>query len=172
MTEAARNKRNADKMKELFPAFAEVIGHVINDLEAGGVRPRIQEAYRSPADQLAAFNAGNSKLKFGFHNVTGADGRPESLAVDLRDDDHPLTPANRYLLQLARAARGRGLETGILWGLPTSLQAGVNSAISTSDFAAKVKVGWDPTHIQPLGITVDEARNGVRPTFSAITPVK
>ena len=167
MTEPARNKRNADRMKELFPAFAKVIA----DLEAAGVRPRIQDAYRTPADQLKAFNSGNSKLKFGFHNVTGADGTPQSLAVDMLDDDHPVTPTTRYLLQLAKVARARGLETGTLWGLPASLQAGVNTAISTSDFAAKVKVGWDPTHVQPVGITVDRAKSGTRPSFTSVAPV-
>ena len=167
MLEPARLKRNSDKLAELYAPFAAQIKKVISDLEATGIRPRIQEAFRSPEDQLKAFNTGASKLKFGFHNIEATDGKSQSLAVDLLDDDHPVTPPTRYLLQVAKVARQRGLETGILWGLPASLQAGVNSAIAASDFGAKLKVGWDPTHIQPTGITVEDARAGKRPVFAA-----
>ncbi len=163
MTEAARQNRNTQRLEELFPAFRKRIKLVIADLENVQLRPRIQDAYRSPADQLAAFESGHSKLKFGFHNVTGADGTPESLAVDLLDDNNPLKPPTSYLLQLASAARNRGLETGILWGLPANLQQGVNAAIEAGDFQATVKVGWDPTHVQPVGITVAQAKLGQRP---------
>jgi hypothetical protein len=164
MTEEARVKRNNEKLQELFPTFAARMTQVLADLESAGIRPRIQDAYRSPADQLKAFNSGHSKLKFGFHNVTGADGKPESLAVDLLDDDHPLTPPTAYLLRLAAVAQKHALETGILWGLPAPLQKGVKAAIAAGNFAVKVKVGWDPTHFQPTGITVQEAKDGKRPT--------
>jgi hypothetical protein len=164
MTEQARIKRNQDKLSELFSRFATRIESVIQDLQALGIRPRIQEAYRSPEAQLIAFNSGTSKLKFGFHNITGDDGKPESLAVDLLDDDRPLAPSTNYLLRLATVAETHGLETGVLWGLPPKLQDGVRQALASGDFGAKVKVGWDPTHIQPRGITVAEAKQGKRPT--------
>jgi hypothetical protein len=163
MTEPNRLKRNQDKLRELFPTFAARVTKVIADLEAAGLRPRIQDAYRSPADQLKAFNSGNSKLKFGFHNVTGAGGKPESLAVDLIDDDHPLASPTPYLLRLAATAQKFSLETGVLWGLPATVQQAVKQAIASGTFNSKVKVGWDPTHIQPTGITVQEAKNGKRP---------
>jgi len=163
MTESDRLKRNEERLKELFPTVAERIGKVIEDLEAAGVRPRIQEAYRSPEDQLKAFNAGFSKLKFGFHNVTGAGGTRESLAVDMLDDDQPLNPSAGYLLRLATVAQKHGLATGILWVLPANLQQAVKTAIRSGDFTGQVKVGWDPTHIQPTGITVQEAKSGKRP---------
>ena len=70
MTEVDRKARNAEKLAQLYPNFAKRIAKVIAALEADGIRPRIQDAYRSPADQLIAFNKGNSKLKFGFHNAT------------------------------------------------------------------------------------------------------
>jgi len=76
-------------MTELWPSFGKKIKAVIETLEAEGLRPRIQDAWRSEADQLIAFKNGNSKLKFGFHNVTGNNGKKESLAVDMLDDDHP-----------------------------------------------------------------------------------
>lgn len=163
MTEEARKKRNSDRLTELFPTFSNRIAKVIEDLEARGLRPRIQDAYRSPEDQLKAFNAGHSKLKFGFHNVTGQDGEKESLAVDMLDDDHPLAPPLTYLLQLAAVAEGNGLTTGVRWGLPVKLRTAIDAAIAAQQWNGVSKVGWDPTHIQPMGISVKDAKAGKRP---------
>lgn len=163
MNEPARNKRNADRLAELYPAFRNRVAMVIKDLENTGLRPRIQDAYRSPADQLKAYNEGHSKLKFGFHNVTGKNGAKESLAVDMLDDDHPLNPAIPYLLQLAAAAEKQGLITGIRWGLPTKLRKAIDTAIATKQWDGVSKIGWDPTHIEPTGITVAQAKAGKRP---------
>lgn len=163
MTEVARLARNTQRQSELFPTFAVRIRAVIAAMEARGHRPRIQDAWRSPEDQRAAFEAGHSKLLFGFHNVTAADGSPESLAVDLLDDDHPTTPGRAYLLKLAAAAERQRLVTGIRWGLPAALREAIDHAIAAEDWNAPVKLGWDPTHVEPSGITVAQARGGARP---------
>lgn len=163
MKEDARKKRNKDRLEELFPTFRARLEKVIKDLEGEGLRPRIQDAWRSPADQLAAFNAGHSKLKFGFHNVTGSKGEKEALAVDLLDDDDPLNPGKPYLLKLAAAAEQHALTTGVRWGVPKKLIAGIDNAIAAKDWKADVKIGWDPTHVEPTGITVSEAKAGIRP---------
>ncbi|MBI3720239.1 MAG: hypothetical protein HY252_16800 [Sphingobacteriales bacterium] len=163
MTEPQRQQRNADRLLELFPTFHQRIAKVIADLEAINVRPRIQDAYRSPADQLKAFNSGHSKLKFGFHNVTGANGQKESLAVDMLDDDSPLKTSTAYVLKLAWAAEKNGLMTGIRWGVPVRLIVAIDKAITEKDWNAPVKIGWDPTHIQPVGITAADAKAGKRP---------
>lgn len=164
MNEANRKKRNTDRITELWPSFGKKIKAVIETLEAEGLRPRIQDAWRSEEDQLIAFKNGNSKLKFGFHNVTGANGKKESLAVDMLDDNHPLNMGSEYLLHLAAAAEAQGLITGIRWGLPKKLQTAVDKAIANEDWKTVVKVGWDPTHIEPVGITPTEAKAGERPT--------
>ena len=163
MTEDDRKARNAEKLAQLYPTFAKRISKVVAALEAAGIRPRIQDAYRSPADQLIAFNKGNSKLKFGFHNVTGNGGNPESLAVDLLDDDSPLSMTTAYFLRVAVAAEKNGLVSGIRFGLSAGLRVGIDVAIAAKNYAAAVKVGWDPTHIEPTGITPTEARGGKRP---------
>ena len=163
MTEQERNQRNANRLLELFPTFRARIAKVIQELEAMGLRPRIQDAYRSPKDQLTAFNNGNSKLKFGFHNVTGPNNEKESLAVDMLDDNNPLNISTNYLLRLAHASEKNGLTTGIRWGLPQKLRPAIDEAIAAQNFDAPVKIGWDPTHVQPIGITVKEAKNGKRP---------
>ena len=128
---------------------------VIQDMETQGFRPRIQDAHRSIEKQLEAFINGFSKVKFGFHNVTGANGKPESLAVDLLDDDKPLNPSREYLIRLAATAEALGLQTGIFFGLPQNLRKGVRQAI---------KVGFDPTHVEVAGISIAEAKAGKRPT--------
>ena len=164
MNEQKRKERNDQRVTELWPSFAKKIKAVITNLESQGIRPRIQEAYRSPADQLVAFQTGHSKLKYGFHNVTGAGGKKESLAVDMLDDDHPAQEGVEYLLHLAAAAEAQGLQTGVRWGLPQNISAAVDTAIANKDWKAKVKVGWDPTHIQPVGITPQQAKAGQRPS--------
>jgi hypothetical protein len=163
MPEAARNERNASRVKELFPTFRARLQKVIKDLEDQGLRPRIQDAWRSPADQLAAFNAGHSKLKFGFHNVTGAGGAKEALAVDLLDDNSPLNPGKPYLLRLAAAAQRQGLITGVRWGVPKKMAEAIDNAIAAKDWKADVKIGWDPTHVEPTDVSVAEAKAGKRP---------
>lgn len=114
----------------------------------------------------------NSKLsipdirssKFGFHNVTAANGVKEALAVDMLDDDHPANEGKQYLLRLAAAAKKQDLITGIRWGLPTQrLRDAIDTAIANNDWNAQVKIGWDPTHCEPTGLTPAEAKAGRRP---------
>lgn len=163
MNEQQRKQRNTQRITELWPSFGQKIQTVIAAMEARGLRPRIQDAWRSPADQLEAFNSGHSQLKFGFHNVTGAGGAKEALAVDMLDDDHPLNSAPAYLLQLAAVAEAEGLVTGIRWGLKPLLRKGIDAAIASENWNAPVKIGWDPTHVQPTGISESEAKSGERP---------
>jgi hypothetical protein len=163
MTEEKRKKQNQEKVVELYLSFAEKIELVLKDMEARGYRPRIQDAWRSPQDQLKAYNSGHSKLKYGFHNVTGANGKKESLAVDVLDDDFPLASRKAYLLNLADAAEKHGLKTGITWGLPAKLSTAINNAIITKNWSADVKIGWDPTHIEPININPAQAKLGQRP---------
>lgn len=164
MKDAARKQRNKDRLGELYPQFSLRIQQVINTLESKGIRPRIQDAWRSPSDQLKAYLAHHSKVKYGFHNVTSSAGVPEALAVDMLDDDAPLNPSKSYLLQLAGAAEAAGLITGIRWDLPAKLVKGIDAAIAAEDWNANVKISWDPTHIQPIGITIADAKAGTRPS--------
>jgi hypothetical protein len=163
MTEQQRKERNTEKLAELYATFRTKIQAVIEDLEAEGLRPRIQEAWRSPEDQLKAYESGHSKLNYGFHNVTGADGTKQALAVDMLDDDHPANEGNEYLLRFAAAAEKQGLVTGIRWGVPAKLADAIDAAITGENWNAPVKIGWDPTHCQPTGMTASDARGGARP---------
>lgn len=164
MNEAARKQRNQQRLTECFPKFAKRVEEVIKDLESQGFRPRIQDAHRSIADQEKAFKDGFSKVKFGFHNVTSSNGKSESLAVDLLDDDKPLGPSRKYIILLAEAAQAHGLHPGSFFGLPKSLSDGLSKAIQDHNFSNAVKIGFDPTHIEVTGISIAEAKAGKRPT--------
>lgn len=163
MKEPARKHRNEMMLAECWPSFAKRVRKLIADLEGSGFRPRIQAAHRTIADQRAAYLAGNSKLLYGFHNVTAPDGKPEALAVDLLDDDEPLNPSKSYLVFLAHHCLGRELNTGIYWGLPTTISKGLAAAVAACDQTYSGKVGWDPTHVETLHVTVAEAKAGKRP---------
>ncbi len=163
MEEFARRRRNRDRLEELYPSFRAAVRSLIADLEAKGFRPRIQDAWRSPEDQRVAFDTGRSKLRYGFHNVTGAAKKAEALAVDLLDDDYPTNPRREYLLYLAAAAESRRLTTGIRWGLPKILARAIDRAIRDGDWRARISLGWDPCHVEPTSLTVEDARRGKRP---------
>jgi len=169
MNEADRRARNTAKLTECYPAFGSRLARAIVALERQGFRPRIQEAYRSPADQQAAYERGTSKLRYGLHNATSPAGAPESLAADVLDDDAPAAPGTRYLLALAVAAADAGLETGILWGLSGADRTATAAAVRTRDLAAKVRVGWDPTHVQVPGLTASAVQQGARPAADTTT---
>jgi len=47
-------------------------------------------------------------LKSGSQNVTGDNGKPEALAVDLLDDNAPTSPGKPYMIKLAVAAEAEG----------------------------------------------------------------
>jgi hypothetical protein len=163
MQELARQARNKQRKTELYRWFAQRLSLVISELEAEGLRPRIQDAWRSVEDQLKAYNTGHSKLKYGFHNVTGKNGEKEALAVDLLDDNSPLKPSAAYVLKVTAAAERHGLTTGARWGLPSKLAKAIDTAIENEDWKAPVKLGWDPVHVEPADFSVEQAADGQRP---------
>jgi hypothetical protein len=166
MQEAARIERNKERLTECFPTFATRVAAVIKDMEALGFRPRIQDAFRSIADQQKAVAGGFSKVRFSFHNVTGANGKPEALAVDMLDDDHPgdVVP-RKYLITLASVGQKHELHSGIFFSLKTAAQrTALQAAIDALNFDPAVKIGFDPTHLEPTGLTIAQAKAGKRPT--------
>ncbi|WP_157050640.1 hypothetical protein [Herbaspirillum rhizosphaerae] len=52
MNEEERNARNNARLQELYPTFRARIAKVINLMEQVNFRPRIQDAWRSPEDQI------------------------------------------------------------------------------------------------------------------------
>jgi hypothetical protein len=172
MNESDRIAYNKNKLQELYPPFRALIEGVMKDMELAGYRPRLQVGWRSPADQLEAYKKGTSKVQFGFHNVTGATGAKESLAADIWDDDRLEQVKVDFMLHLAAAAEARGLITGIRWDLKDEDSVLIDIALQNKNWGAKIRVGWDPLHVEPLGITIQEAKDGKRPSFSDQPPVE
>ena len=163
MTEEQRKHNNAKKLGECNPVFRGKVAAILADLEGYGLRPRIQEAWRSPTRQKQLLADGFTKVGWGMHNAATEDGKPDSLAVDILDDDQPNKETTKFLLMLAASAKAHGCVTGIDWGLSQEDRDTIRSAVASRHFEAKVEVGWDLCHVQIGGISVREARNGVRP---------
>ncbi|WP_395144903.1 hypothetical protein [Armatimonas sp.] len=163
MTDEQRKHNNAQKLTECNPILRRKVAAIIADLEGHGWRPRIQEAWRSPARQKQLLDDGFTKVRWGMHNAVTEDGKPDSLAVDILDDDQPNKESSKFLLMLASSAKAHGCVTGIDWGLAQEDRDTIRSAVAGRDFDATIEVGWDPCHVQIGGISVQEARNGARP---------
>jgi len=170
VTEADRKARNAQRLTECDPVFRLQLEGILAGLEAQGFRPRIQTAWRSLADQRAAATAGHSQLSWGFHNATQPDGTPDSLAADVLDDDHPLNPSRPYVMALAKLALVHGCQTGILWGLPLALRRALGVAIAGGITDWHGKIGWDPSHVEHVGISIADAKAGIRPMAPGTPP--
>jgi hypothetical protein len=146
------------------------IDAVLKEMEKAGYRPRLQTAWRSVADQLEAYKRGTTRVQFGFHNITAATGVKEALAADIWDDDRLEQVKVDFMLHLAAAAEAQGLTTGIRWDLADEDQKLIDLAVKHQVWDAKLRVGWDPLHVQPVGITIQEAKDGKRPDFSGPPP--
>lgn len=164
MNDTDRQKRNEEKLTELHPWMRQRVIGLLVDLEHHGWKPRIQDAWRSPEDQLKAFNSGHSKLKYGYHNVTGPGGVKESFACDiLREDDSVLKAEKEYCIALAHYAKKQGLATGIVWGMPQAIALATMRAVAQLDLNANVKISWDPTHCEPSDPWLAKLQGGWRP---------
>jgi hypothetical protein len=170
MLESERILNNKNKLQELYPSCRIRIEAVLKEMEKAGYRPRVQTAWRSVADQLDAYRRGTTRVQFGFHNITGANGVKEALAADIWDDDRLEQVKVDFMLHLAAAAEAHGLTTGIRWDLAEEDQKLIDLAVKHQVWDAKLRVGWDPLHAQPVGITIQEAKDGKRPDFSQSQP--
>lgn len=142
MTEQARNSRNVGMLADLHPWFRRKVAAILRDLEGHGWRPRIQVAWRSPAEQRRLKREGYSRVAWGFHNATSASGRPESLAADIVNDTDPYHEPAQFYAHLESSANAHGLMTGRRW-----------------------RTLRDPWHVQPRSetLTISRARSGERP---------
>ncbi len=165
--ELRRHSDNAARLTKINPQMRPKVAAVIRDLESHGDRPVIDAGvWRTPAQQAAKVRAGNSKVRFSFHNCSTRGGAPDSLAADISDARFGWNSgdrANSYWLRLASAAQSHNLTTGIYWGLSPADRARIRAAIAKRDWAARIRRGWDAAHCQITGISLPQAERGVRP---------
>lgn len=122
MLEILRRRRNSQEFAKIHPAFVLQFMAVIRDLEARGLRPRLQETWRDLAAQAKKFAAGLSEIKgTGPHTnvllLGPGKSRPASLATHILDDDakNPADPGNEWIAALAVLGARHGLVTGATW---------------------------------------------------------
>lgn len=166
MTEAQRQLRNLTMLSQCNSTFRTQAAGMIIEMQEQSFAPRIQCAWRSVEDQEDEYKAGHSHVLYGFHNATDAAGKPDALAIDLLDDDHPLNPSRTYVVALARMARKYGLVTGIDWDLPMNIKMALGQAIRNNQMWTG-KIGFDPCHVEVRGLTIAEAQSGKRPGLTA-----
>lgn len=176
MTDPERLSHNAEQLAQCYGPFRDRARLVLDGQEARGMRPRIAApAWRSSVLQAAAVAAGNSQVKWSFHQATAKDGTPESLAIDVLDDDYPMPSPHQsewpaqfraFVFWLAALAESRGLETGGVFGLRGEEREAWLHAIrnAVEPVVWLGAIGWDPCHVEPGGnFTTAAARAGRRP---------
>lgn len=168
-TELRRVRLNSERLLKMNPIQGRRVAGVIRDLESHQLRPLIDGAvFRTPAEQAALVRKGYSKTYFSFHNAYRLDPKtrrvlPDSLAADVVDADRLWNVDRSFWLKLNSAALAHGSTTGIAWGLSTVNRQRLALAIATKEWHYKGPLGWDTAHVQPYGMTVAQAKRGVRP---------
>jgi hypothetical protein len=163
-TDDKRSIHNEAMLAKVYPTLRPKIRAIISDMEGKGWKPVIDVGvYRTPAEQAEKKRNGYSKVSYSYHNVTGANGQPESLAADIVDARYGWDAPSSYWLQLASSAEAHGMETGIRWGLITPKRLIINALLRAKNWKAKYAMGWDAAHVQVTGITLGQAHAGKRP---------
>ena len=179
MTDKRLKARNTAMLREVYLRLRPPVRRILQGMMRSGWRPRIQQAWRSPAQQRQNLKKKTSKVAWSFHNATDRTGKPEALAVDVIDDKKLYRPPKLFWFHLARLAQKNGMETGIAWGVKgkakrEEIQKAIDFFIVGIDFfivdpkvfaklTKKIRIGWDPGHCQPAGVKLSAARKGWRP---------
>lgn len=106
------------KLLSMTPLLRPKVQAVLPALTRAGFQPKIFFGWRSVAVQLQLYNAGNSKVKFSFHNVQKRDGTPDSYAADIIDARYAWSPqaeSSGFWKALGLEAKKQGLYWGGDW---------------------------------------------------------
>lgn len=106
------------KLSSLNPDLRPKVEKILKTLTDAGFQPKIFFGWRSVQVQLEIYKAGNTKIKFSFHNAQKPDGRPNAYAADIVDkrwgwDD--AAKKNGFWTALGKAAKDQGLVWGGDW---------------------------------------------------------
>jgi membrane protein implicated in regulation of membrane protease activity len=164
--EARRLTQNSINLQKMSPSVRGKMRGVISDMEGAGYKPIIDnQVWRSKSEQLALYKKGVTKVTYSFHNVSTKAGKADSLAADITDQRFGWTghAPRRYWFCLARSAYVHGLYSGAHFGLSAAQRAKFDQALHVRDFGYSGPLGWDVAHIEPRGITIRQAKAGIRP---------
>ena len=106
------------KLQSMNPLLRPKVQAVVLALTQAGFQPKIFFGWRSVAVQLQLFNAGNSKVRFSFHNGQKTDGTPNSYAADIIDSRYAWSAqaeSSGFWKALGASAKAQGLFWGGDW---------------------------------------------------------
>ncbi|CAD5373251.1 Peptidoglycan-binding protein [Rubrivivax sp. A210] len=103
------------KLRSMHPQLSQKVQAVLVALRDAGFQPKVYYGWRSVEVQQRLFLAGNSKVRFSFHNVQKPDGTPLSHAADIIDARYAWSPqaeSSGFWQALGAAAK----KEGLIWG--------------------------------------------------------
>lgn len=106
------------KLLSMNPLLRPRVRAVLSSLAQAGFQPKIFFGWRSVAVQLQLYNAGNSKVRFSFHNGQKPDGTPNSYAADIIDARYAWSSqaeSSGFWKALGVEAKKQGLYWGGDW---------------------------------------------------------
>lgn len=108
----------AKKLASLDSRMRSKVERVLAALREEGFQPRIFFAWRSVAVQQQIVAAGNSRVRFSFHNAQKRNGTPNALAADIIDRRWAWSDraaSQGFWDALGSAAKAEGLKWGGDW---------------------------------------------------------
>lgn len=156
MIEILRQKRNRDQLALMHPQARASTVRVLLEIERRGYRPRLQETFRTPMQQLEKWSAGLSRIRTAGPHTCTVDGKPASLATHVLDDTDPITAGAAWWAMLAIVARQNGLQTGLCFGLEDSVHRQKIEAAIQGGLAGVLTIlvtherGADPLHLEMI----------------------
>lgn len=106
------------KLLSMNPLLRPKVQATVAALAARAFQPIIFYGWRSVAVQLELYKAGNSKVKFSFHNGQKPDGTPNSYAADIIDQRYSWTDqaeSSGFWKALGEETKKQGLYWGGDW---------------------------------------------------------
>ncbi len=94
------------------------VERILKALASAGFQPKIFYGWRSVQVQLEIYKAGNTKVKFSFHNAQKPDGTPNAYAADIVDKRWGWgteAKTNGFWTALGKAAKDETLVWGGDW---------------------------------------------------------
>jgi len=128
-------------LAQLHPVLRRKIRAIISDLAGHGWPAKVAWAYRSPADQVRAYEAGHSRVRWGFHCAHRADGTPCSLAADIVHSVSGWGAPKEFWRLLGRSAEAHECTWGGRWKSP--YDPAHCQLVPNSDLK-RAKAGWLP----------------------------
>jgi peptidoglycan hydrolase-like protein with peptidoglycan-binding domain len=103
------------KIQSLNPLLRPKVRNILDTLKKQGYQPKVFYGWRSVAVQLEIVKAGNSTVKFSFHNAQKSDGTPNAYAADIVDSRYGWAKAAETA-GFWKALGAEAKKQGLVWG--------------------------------------------------------